>query len=195
MTRTLLGLGALSLAAAVLVLCAATSSAPALNSANSPAAASSALALDAVPWPAASNAKEPKPTEWDHAEPLRPTRVSGEHAPGCKVDRVRQWLRIRCDAMPSAAITQLTGDAQATRRSIGPEGADRMPGAGTLLLALTTGVRHVFTFWTFGPGYDGPLTVVPAVQVDVSWLEGHPTPTLLLSDALYEPVPTGRNPQ
>jgi hypothetical protein len=97
--------------------------------------------------------------------------------------------------MPIAAITQLAGSALTTRRSIAPEGADRMPGGGTLLLAATPGDRYVFTFWTFGPGYDGPLTVVPAVQVQVSWLDGKTAPTLLLSDALYEPVPTGRNPQ
>lgn len=154
--------------------------------------------IDSLPWAAtAAGERQPQPSEaeWSSATVVSATRATGERSPKCQLRHLRLWLEIRCAEMPVAAITQLAGPESGTRRRIEPEGEDRMPGAGTLRLRLTRGVSRVFTFWTFGPGYDGPLTVVPAVEVQIAWWPEQDAPTVITSDALYEPMPTGRNPQ
>lgn len=154
----------------------------------------SAPKADTLNWPIAPSRK-PSAGEWNKAQALTPTRATGERSKQCQLSRVREWLRIRCAALPIAAITQLAGSPTDTRREIAAEGADGLPGGGTLELRLRQDDPRVFSFWTFGQGYDGPLTVVPAVGVQITWPAASSAPIIVFSDALYEPVPTARSPQ
>ncbi len=140
-------------------------------------------------WPDTSS-DAPSSQEWHGAEAALPTRSVGVRADNCRVRRVREWASIRCFEMPTSAITQLGGTQKGVSFHLDPPGEDRLPREGVLVFPLRRGDRRVFSFWTLGNGYDGPLTVIPAVVVQADW-QGE-VPTLLLFDALNEPVRTAR---
>jgi hypothetical protein len=150
--------------------------------------------LDALDWPVVLSSA-PSPAEWKKAATFAPSRRTGERSSGCRYRHLREWVRIDCAALKVAAITQLGGQADGVSFHIEPAGEDRLPGAGSLIFPLRAGERRAFAFWTFGDGYDGPLTVVPAINVQAVWLEGAARPLLLVSDALNEPVPTAHHPR
>lgn len=163
-----------------------------LLTASAPRDADPTLSVQSASWPAATS-PAPRAAEWDAAEALTATRVAGERAARCRVDRVREWLRIRCKDLPTAAIGALGGDAKGLRYEIQPAGDNRVPGDGQVILPVRRGDRRALLWWTFGEGYDGPLTVVPAITIQQSWLPSRQAPVLTLVDALHEPVPTARN--
>ncbi len=142
-----------------------------------------------VTWPDTST-DAPSSQEWHGAEAALPTRSVGVRASNCRVRRVREWASIRCFGMPTSAITQLGGMQKGVSFHLDPPGEDRLPREGVLVFPLRRGDRRVFSFWTLGDGYDGPLTVIPAVVVQADWQGEHPA--LLLHDALSEPVRTAR---
>ena len=43
---------------------------------------------------------------------------------------------------------------------------------GETIVPLRKGDRRVIRFWTFGPGYDGPLTVLPDFVLQEDWQSG-----------------------
>lgn len=137
----------------------------------------------------------PRPGDWHSAAGYRARRVTGRHASACEVHRLEEWLRVRCAELETSAITQIGGQRTGVSTWIAPAGDDRMPGEGQLTFPARRGDARVFLLWTLGPGYDGPLTVVPAVVVQQYWLEGADAPVVLLSDALHEPVTTKSNPR
>ena len=147
-----------------------------------------------APWPTVKSAP-PSVAAWKAAQPSELPRVFGVHAQGCKIKRIAEWLNVRCPDFKAAAVTQLGGNRNDVGYFIEPPAADRVPGPGQVTFAVRQGDRRVFLFWTLGPGYDGPLTVVPAVVVQESWLAGSDSPSITLSDALHEPVATKTHPR
>jgi len=141
--------------------------------------------------------KTPPPSvaAWKAARPSALERVFGVRARGCQVKRIEEWLNVRCPGFKAAALTQLGGNRNDVSYFIEPPGADRVPGPGQVTFPVRSGDRRVFLFWTLGPGYDGPLTVVPAVVLQQSWLLGSDSPSITLSDALHEPVATKTHPR
>jgi hypothetical protein len=58
------------------------------------------------------------------------------------------------------------------------KGSSEMTRGGEVLLPLRRGDRRVIQILTFGPGYDGPFTLLPAIVVQEQWLEGDAAPTV-----------------
>ncbi len=141
-------------------------------------------------WPSETSAA-PQSKEWHGAPVIGPTRMIGERANACKVRQVREWVSIRCDSTVVSAMTQLGGTQKGVSFHLDKPGADRLPREGVVVFPLRQGTRRVFSLWTLGPGYDGPLTVIPGVIVQAEWLAD--TPVLLLHDALNEPVRTAQS--
>lgn len=142
-------------------------------------------------WPESPSAF-PRPMEWTQGRWVELPRRSGVHAGGCRVEQLREWLRVRCEGMRVSGITQL-GGAPGARYAIEPAGDDRIPGGGEIVVPVRRGDRRVFLLWTFDEGYDGPLTVVPGVVMQEYWLAGAAAPVVVLTDALHEPVRTARS--
>ena len=140
-----------------------------------------------VEWPEARS-PEPHSNEWDAAAPVAFTRTAGARASACVASRVREWLRVRCPALRVSAINQVGGDVSGTRFGIDPKGQDGTSTGAEVVLPLRREQQKVLMFWGVGPGYDGPLTVMPALVLQTSWLGQ--SPFIGLYDAVHEPVRT-----
>jgi hypothetical protein len=161
-------------------------------------ALSSAASPDASPevasWPD-TRSPVPAPAAWKSAESFSVKRVFGAKAGACTVRRIAEWVQVKCPELKTAAITELAGNDADVSYYIEPAGDDRVPGAGHVTFRARRGDRRVFLFWTLGPGYDGPLTVTPAVVVQESFSAGSAEPLLTMTDALHEPVGTRTHPR
>jgi hypothetical protein len=125
-----------------------------------------------------------KPTadEWRSAPEVEPTR-RGPRAARCHVWRVREWVRVSCPDLVTASIAMLGGTAQGMAFWIDPvrEGADgKLPSGGEVLFPVRRGDRRVVQLLSFGAGYEGPFTQLPALVVQESWLPDEEEPVLLL---------------
>ncbi len=163
---------------------------PTRNDAGVPASVQTVPEATSLTWPDVTS-DAPISDEWRGAEEVLPTRVVGMKAQRCKVRRVREWASIRCSDMATSAITQLGGMQKGVSFHLDAPGEDRLPREGVLVFPLRKDDRRVFTFWTLGDGYDGPLTVIPGVIVQADW-QGE-EPTLLLHEALHEPMRTAQS--
>lgn len=153
-----------------------------------------AAATNASSEGAWSHEKSPQPTkkEWAEAGSFEMTRLHGQRAKKCDALRIREWLKVRCHGVPTAAIQLVGGQAKNVYYWIQPpsEETGQLPGDGEVVLAVRQGDVRVIQWWTFGPGYDGPLTVLGSVMLQQKWPEGVDEPSFVLSDVLQEPIRT-----
>ncbi|WP_437683531.1 hypothetical protein [Sorangium sp. So ce131] len=136
--------------------------------------------LDAEAFPSEPS-KQPTAAEWKAAPRVRLSRV-GPAAAGCRAYRTREWLRIRCPELTISAISLLGGKTEGVAFWIDPpRGGSELPRGGEVMFPIRRGDRRVIQILTFGPGYDGPFTLLPAIVVQEHWLEGDPAPTVTAS--------------
>lgn len=130
----------------------------------------------------AEKSARPGPADWKGAAAVELAAVSPA-ASRCKAFVMREWLKVRCVGGTTSAVTQLGGERDGVALWIDPptDKAANLPGDAEVIFPLRRGDRRVIQFWTFGPGYDGPLTVVPAFTLHEEWIDlDAPGPTLLL---------------
>ncbi|WP_437594291.1 hypothetical protein [Sorangium sp. So ce1000] len=138
------------------------------------------LPLDAAPFPVEPS-KQPTAAEWKAAPRVRLSRT-GPAAAGCRSYRAREWLRIRCPELIISAISLLGGKAEGVAFWIDPpRGDSELPRGGEVMFPIRRGDRRVIQILTFGPGYDGPFTLLPAIVVQEQWLDDEPAPTVTAS--------------
>jgi hypothetical protein len=130
----------------------------------------------------------PARAEWSQGTSLETTRRVGPITQACEIRRLREWVRVRCAGLQVAALTQLGGAEDGVQFALDAATSNGLPGGAQLIFPQRAGETRVFQFWTLGPGYDGPLTVIAAltVQSDATGAEAR----LLLHDALNESVRT-----
>ncbi|WP_437718941.1 hypothetical protein WMF45_22565 [Sorangium sp. So ce448] len=161
--------------------------ASATTDAGAPEAAASAatdagdeLPLDAAPFPPEPS-RQPTAAEWKAAPRVRLSRA-GPAAAGCRAYRAREWLRIRCPELTVSAISLLGGKTEGVAFWIDPpRGGSELPRGGEVMFPIRRGDRRVIQILTFGPGYDGPFTLLPAIVIQEQWLEDEPAPTVTAS--------------
>lgn len=144
-------------------------------------------------FPRQERTPRPSAREWrEEAKEARLSHVTGQTAKGCKAFVVREWLRVTCPEVKTAAVRLVGGEARDTYFHVEAQDAEKtgLPGGGEFVISVRPGDSRVIQFWTFGPGYDGPLTVIGSLIFQESWPEEEPGPTLLLSDVLHEPIRT-----
>lgn len=138
------------------------------------------LPLDAAPFPPEPS-KQPTAAEWKAAPRVRLSRA-GPAAAGCRAYRAREWLRIRCPELTVSAISLLGGKSDGVAFWIDPPRAgSELPRGGEVMFPMRRGDRRVIQILTFGPGYDGPFTLLPAIVIQEQWLEDEPAPTVTAS--------------
>ncbi|WP_437917037.1 hypothetical protein WME73_22695 [Sorangium sp. So ce302] len=161
----------------------ATADASARNASATDAGATDAgdeLPLDAAPFPPEPS-KQPTAAEWKAAPRVRLSRA-GPAAAGCRAYRAREWLRIRCPELTVSAISLLGGKSEGVAFWIDPpRGGSELPRGGEVMFPIRRGDRRVIQILTFGPGYDGPFTLLPAIVIQEQWLEDEPAPTVTAS--------------
>lgn len=159
------------------------------SAALQPAPEAAKSAAESRDFPAVASGS-PKPAEWQSSQPFDVSRRVGSVSAHCETRRVREWIRVRCPALRVSAITQLGGSAEGARLNLDPKSADGLPAGGELAFPIRPGESRVFLFWTLGEGYDGPLTVIPAIVVQSEWAAAQPV--IVVHDALNEPVRTAQ---
>jgi hypothetical protein len=130
----------------------------------------------------AEKSKKPTAEEWKGAPEVQPTR-RGPRGAKCHVWRVREWVRVSCPDLVTASVAMLGGTTEGMAFWIDPvrEGQDgKLPAGGEVMFPVRPGDRRVVQFLSFGPGYEGPFTQLPALVVQESWVEGATAPVLLL---------------
>ena len=134
--------------------------------------------------------RAPSAAEWKGAPSVTAERSIGALSQRCVAHTLRGWLSVRCD-FPVSAMTQLGGSRNGVTFVGASPDARQLPQSGTVRFPAS-GAPRVFLFWTLGEGYDGPLTVIPAVVLSS---EGGPDgqPHFRLHEALHEPVATARS--
>ncbi|WP_437291893.1 hypothetical protein [Sorangium sp. So ce406] len=136
--------------------------------------------LDAEPFPAEPS-RQPTAAEWKTAPRVRLSRA-GPAAAGCRAYRMREWLRIRCPELTVSAMSLLGGKTEGVAFWIDPpRGGSELPRGGEVMFPIRRGDRRVIQILTFGPGYDGPFTLLPAIVVQEQWLDDEPAPTVTAS--------------
>ncbi|WP_437760700.1 hypothetical protein [Sorangium sp. So ce1389] len=157
----------------------ATTGAPGKPPATAPEAVEE-RPLDADPFPAEPS-RQPTAAEWKAAPRVRLSRT-GPAAAGCRAYRTREWLRIRCPELTVSAISLLGGKTEGVAFWIDPpRGGSELPRGGEVMFPIRRGDRRVIQILTFGPGYDGPFTLLPAIVVQEQWLDDEPAPTVTAS--------------
>ncbi len=128
----------------------------------------------------ADKSPRPTPTEWRQARQVA-LRYRAPKGARCGAFLLREWLKVRCAGGTVSAVTQLGGERDGVALWIDPpaDRATNMPGDAELQFPVRRGDRRVLQLWTFGPGYDGPLTVVPALTLHEEWVDDS-GPSLLL---------------
>jgi hypothetical protein len=144
---------------------------------SNPPGAEDERPLDAEPFPAEAT-KLPTAAEWTAAPRVRLSR-RGPAAEGCRAYRLREWLRVRCPDLTIATISLLGGQTEGVAFWItpSPEGSG-LPRGGEVMFPVRRGDRRVVQITTFGAGYDGPFTILPAVIIQEQWLDGDPAPII-----------------
>jgi|GEM_PF-6207998 len=143
-------------------------------------------------WPTTVSA-HPTGPEWHDANPVQFTyRSADRFSKSCEASQVREWLKIRCREQPTAAMRLLGGEGKHIYYWIQPPSTetDGMPGESEIVMAIRPGDRRVIAWWTFAPGYDGPLTVTGSMTLQQDFQRGDEYPTLILSSTLHEPIRT-----
>lgn len=124
----------------------------------------------------------PTTAEWRDAPEVAPTR-RGPRAAACKTYRVREWVRVACSDLVTSAIATLGGTVVGNAFWIDPQtdGKDgKLPSGGEVLFPIRRGDKRVIQILTFGPGYEGPLTQLPAIVVQEHWLDDEERPVLTI---------------
>ena len=150
---------------------------PAAPNAPAAPAAGEDRPLDAEPFPGEPS-KQPTAAEWKDAPRVRLTRMGpAAAAAGCRAYRLREWVRIRCPELVTSAISLLGGKPDGVAFWITPPGSgSALPRGAEALFPIRRGDRRVIQILTFGAGYDGPFTLLPAIIIQEQWVEGDAAP-------------------
>lgn len=173
MNRRILVLPALGLATAIgtLVVSRAGAQAPA------PAPAGEEQAIDFVPIPAAEEKpKVPGFADWQTAAPVRFTR-RGPRAKGCRMLRVREWVKVRCEGQ-ATAIALMGGKTDGAFLWM-PQAKESEPAptSAEVMFPLKPGDRRVFELFSYGPAYGGSM-ISPGLVLQEHWVAGEPAPVI-----------------
>jgi hypothetical protein len=127
------------------------------------------------------DSKKPSAEEWKSASEVIPTRA-GPRAKDCTLWRVREWIRVSCPNLVTASIAFLGGNPKDVAFWIDPprEADQKLPQGGEVMFPVRRGDRRVVQFLTFGAGYEGPFTQLPALVVQEHWQDGQASPTIVI---------------
>lgn len=126
--------------------------------------------VDATPLPSEPTAA-PSLDEWKGAPRFALTAASPRASDLCRAYRVREWVKIHCDAHVGA-IRLLAGDPKGFAAWMPPLAMDRPPVlGGEVIFPLRPADRRVVQVFELDAGYDSYLPG-SAFVIDAVWVEG-----------------------
>jgi len=122
--------------------------------------------------------KVPQAPEWKTA-----TRVQfaskGPRAKGCRMYRVREWLKVHCDGQ-TTAVGLMGGTVGGAYMYLPPaKEGEPAPTSADVIFPMREGDRRVFELFSFGPTYGGSM-ISPGLVLQEHWIAGDPAPTVVL---------------
>lgn len=134
-------------------------------------------AFDETPFPEEKSPR-PKKDDWKTAPDM--TLSEGSTLGPCKVQRLREWIRIAC-ASTSAQITLHCGSAEDVHLELGPVPPDwgSFPETGEMVFPVRKGDRRLFEWQGIEFGYKGANNATSLLVISELWLPGEEKPTLI----------------
>lgn len=135
------------------------------------------LAFEPFPAPE-DKPKVPGVADWQAATPVQFTS-KGPRAKGCKMLRVREWLKVRCEGQ-ATAVSLLGGktDGAFFWMPQAKEG-EPAPTAVEVMFPVKPGDRRIFEMFSYGPAYGGSM-ISPGIVVQEHWVAGEPSPVVVI---------------
>ncbi|MBK8259488.1 MAG: hypothetical protein IPK82_43380 [Polyangiaceae bacterium] len=135
--------------------------------------------LDFEPIPTSEEKpKSPTAAEWQAAPQVRFT-ARGPRAKSCKMFRVREWLKVRCERQ-NTAISLLGGASEGAFLWM-PEAKEKepAPSAAEVMFPIKPGDRRVFELFSYGPAYGGSM-ISPGLLLQEHWIAGETLPVVVI---------------
>lgn len=147
--------------------------------AQAPAPPAEEKPIDFEPIPAPQEKpKVPDAAEWQSATPVRFT-ARGPRAKACRMLRVREWLKVKCERQTTAvALMGGTADGAVFRLPDAPEGQPA-PTSAEVTFPVKPGDRRVFELFSYGPAYGGSM-ISPGLVLQEHWVAGEPAPVVVI---------------
>lgn len=145
--------------------------------ATAPAADEKPIDFEPIP-PPPEKLKVPGASEWQSATPVRFT-ARGPRAAKCRMLRVREWLKVRCEGQ-TTAIGLMGGapDGAFYWLPQAKEGEPAPPNA-EVMFPMKPGDRRVFELFSYGPAYGGSM-ISPGLVLQEHWIAGEPAPVVVI---------------
>lgn len=135
--------------------------------------------IDFEPIPAPEDKpKAPQAAEWKSATQVGFTQ-RGRRAKGCKMFRVRDWLKVRCEGQ-TTAIGLMGGQPDGAFLWL-PEAkeGEQAPTSAEIMFPIKPGDRRVFELFSYGPAYGGSM-ILPGLVLQEHWVAGEPAPVVVV---------------
>lgn len=122
--------------------------------------------------------KSPTAAEWQTAQQVRFT-ARGPRAKSCKMFRVREWLKVRCERQ-NTAVSLLGGASEGAFLWM-PEAKEKEPAptAAEVMFPIKPGDRRVFELFSYGPAYGGSM-ISPGLLLQEHWIAGETLPVVVI---------------
>jgi len=138
-----------------------------------------------------SGERTPRPSkkEWNDAAFVSLDRelhtdTSSWLAQPCKAQRLREWIRVRCEGISLGAISLLGGDRKDLVLQLDPVEVEGefgvFPEGGEIVFPVRPGDRRVIEWLRIAFGYKGANSIEPFFVLSEEWLEGEPRPTIVV---------------
>jgi hypothetical protein len=136
-------------------------------------------AFDETPFPDEKSPR-PKKDEWKTAPEVAFSEGSLSSGGSCKLQRVREWIRINCP-MTTAQLTLMCGNAEDVFLELGPVPVDwgTFPEGGEIVFAVRKGDRRLFEWQGVEFGYRGSNSANSFLVISELWLPGDEKPVIV----------------
>jgi hypothetical protein len=147
--------------------------------AQAPAPAAEEKPIDFEPIPAPEDKpKVPGLADWQSATPVKLT-AKGPRAKNCRMLRVRDWLKVRCEDR-TTAVSLLGGKTDGAFFWL-PQAKEGEPAPANaeVMFPIKSGDRRVFELFSYGPAYGGSM-ISPGLVLQEHWVAGEPAPIVII---------------
>jgi hypothetical protein len=136
-------------------------------------------ALDFEPFPAPEEKpKVPGFADWQAATPVRFT-ARGPRAKACKMFRVRDWLKVKCEGQ-TTAVALMGGKTDGAFLWLPPaKEGEAAPTSAEVMFPVKPGDRRIFELFSYGPAYGGSM-ISPGLVLQEHWVAGEPAPVVVV---------------
>lgn len=137
-----------------------------------------AIDFEPIP-PAPEKPLAPKEAEWRASAVAVKFTARGPRAKNCRLLRLREWLKVRCEAQITA-ISLLGGNIDRAYFWLPQQKeGEPSPTSAEVIFPIKPGDRRIIELFSFGPAYGGSM-ISPGPVLQEHWIAGEPAPTVVI---------------